>query len=88
MPLKQSFNLTDKAPYAHSISWTPDQLILQAEANRKDLAALVEQTASAVLSSGKRYQPRAAHSGGSRRLRRHRRKSGPLARNRGFIGIV
>jgi outer membrane protein TolC len=48
LPLAQSFNLTDKAPYAPFDQLDADQLILQAEANRKDLAALVEQTAAAV----------------------------------------
>ncbi len=48
LPLAQSFNLTDKAPYAPFDQLDADQLILQAEANRKDLAALVEQTAAAA----------------------------------------
>ncbi len=48
LPLAQSFNLTDKAPYAPFDQLQADQLILQAEANRKDLAALVEQTAAAA----------------------------------------
>jgi outer membrane protein TolC len=48
LPLAQSFNLTDKAPYAPFDQLDADQLILQAEANRKDLAALVEQTAAAT----------------------------------------
>ena len=48
LPLAQSFNLTDKAPYAPFDQLDADQLILQAEATRKDLAALVEQTTAAV----------------------------------------
>jgi len=48
LPLKQSFNLSDKVPYAPFDQLEADQLILQAEANRKDLAALVEQTAAAT----------------------------------------
>jgi outer membrane protein TolC len=48
LPLAQSFNLTDKAPYAPFDQLEVDALIKQAEANRKDLAALVEQTAAAV----------------------------------------
>ncbi len=48
LPLAQNFNLTDKAPYAPYDQLEADQLILQAEANRKDLAALVEQTAAAA----------------------------------------
>ena len=48
LPLAQNFNLTDKAPYAPYDQLEADQLILQAEANRKDLAALVEQTAAAT----------------------------------------
>ena len=48
LPLAQSFNLTDKAPYAPFDQLDVDALIKQAEANRKDLAALVEQTAAAV----------------------------------------
>jgi len=48
LPLAQSFNLTDKAPYAPFDQLDADQLILQAKANRKDLAALVEQAAAAA----------------------------------------
>ena len=48
LPLAQRFNLTDKAPYAPFDQLQADQLILEAEANRKDLAALVEQTAAAA----------------------------------------
>jgi outer membrane protein TolC len=48
LPLAQKFNLTDKAPYAPFDQLDADALIKQAEANRKDLAALVETTASAA----------------------------------------
>ena len=48
LPLEQSFNLTDKAPYAPFDQLDADRLIQQAKANRKDLAALVEETAAAV----------------------------------------
>jgi outer membrane protein TolC len=48
LPLAQSFNLTDTAPYAPFDQLDADALIQQAKANRKDLAALVEQTAAAV----------------------------------------
>jgi outer membrane protein TolC len=48
LPLAQSFNLTDTAPYAPFDQLDANALIEQAKANRKDLAALVEQTAAAV----------------------------------------
>lgn len=48
LPLAQSFTLTDTAPYAPFDQLDAGQLILQAKANRKDLAALVEQTAAAA----------------------------------------
>jgi outer membrane protein TolC len=44
LPLAQSFNLTDKAPYAAFDQLDVDATIRQAHANRKDLAAMVEQT--------------------------------------------
>jgi outer membrane protein TolC len=47
LPLAQSFNLTDTAPYAPFDQLDANALIAQAKANRKDLAALVEQTAAA-----------------------------------------
>ena len=47
LPLAQSFNLTDKAPYAAFDQLDVDATIRQAHANRKDLAALVEQTKAA-----------------------------------------
>ena len=47
LPLAQSFKLTDTAPYAPFDQLDADALIQQAQANRKDLAALVEQTAAA-----------------------------------------
>ena len=48
LPLAQSFSLTENVPYAPFDSLDPDALIKQAEANRKDLAALVEVTAAAA----------------------------------------
>ena len=48
LPLAQSFNLTDTAPYAPFDQLDADKLIQQAKANRKDLAALVEETAAAA----------------------------------------
>jgi outer membrane protein TolC len=48
LPLAQSFNLTDTAPYAPFDQLDANALIAQAKANRKDLAALVEQTAAAA----------------------------------------
>ncbi|MGA9061676.1 MAG: TolC family protein [Terracidiphilus sp.] len=48
LPLAQEFNLTDTVPYAPFDELQADQLILQAKANRKDLAAMVEETAAAV----------------------------------------
>ena len=43
LPLAQSFNLTDKVPYAVFDQLDVDAAIRQAHANRKDLAAMVEQ---------------------------------------------
>ena len=48
LPLAQRFSLTDRAPYAPYDQLDADKLIQQAEANRKDLAALVEQAAAAA----------------------------------------
>jgi len=48
LPLAQSFNLTDKAPYAPFDELDPNKLIQQAKTNRKDLAAMVEQNAAAA----------------------------------------
>ncbi len=48
LPLAQKFNLTDTAPYAPFDQLDANALIQQAEANRKDLAAMVEQAAAAV----------------------------------------
>jgi len=48
LPLAQSFNLIDKAPYAPFDRLDANALIQQAEANRKDLAAMVEQDAAAA----------------------------------------
>jgi outer membrane protein TolC len=44
LPLAQRFNLSDKAPYAAFDQLDVDAAIHQAHLNRKDLAALVEQT--------------------------------------------
>jgi outer membrane protein TolC len=46
LPLEQSFNLSDKAPYAPFDALDADVLIKQAKENRKDLAALVETAAA------------------------------------------
>jgi outer membrane protein TolC len=48
LPLAQKFNLADKVPYAPFDDLDANKLIQQAEANRKDLAALVEETAAAT----------------------------------------
>ena len=48
LPLAQSFNLTDTAPYAPFDELDAAALIQQAKANRKDLAAMVEQSAAAL----------------------------------------
>jgi outer membrane protein TolC len=47
LPLAQSFNLTDTAPYAPFDQLDADALIQQARTNRKDLASLVEEVAAA-----------------------------------------
>jgi outer membrane protein TolC len=47
LPLAQGFTLTDKAPYAAFDQIDVDGAIREAHANRKDLAALVEQTKAA-----------------------------------------
>jgi outer membrane protein TolC len=47
LPLAQSFNLVDKAPYAAFDQLDVDATIRQAHANRKDLAAMMEQTKAA-----------------------------------------
>jgi len=48
LPLAQGFNLTDKAPYTPFDKLNVDALIQQAKENRKDLSALVEETAAAA----------------------------------------
>lgn len=48
LPLAQQFNLSDSAPYSVFDDMDVDALLKQAEGNRKDLAAMVEQTAAAV----------------------------------------
>ena len=55
LPVAQVFNVTDSAPYSVFDGMDVNALISQAEANRKDLAALVEQTAAAKR---KESQPR------------------------------
>ncbi|MGD0630425.1 MAG: TolC family protein [Terracidiphilus sp.] len=47
LPLAQSFNLADKAPYKPFDELDVDATIRQAHANRKDLAAMVEQVKAA-----------------------------------------
>lgn len=47
LPLAQPFNLVDTAPYSVFDQMDVNALIAQAEKDRKDLAALVEQTAAA-----------------------------------------
>jgi len=47
LPLDQKFSLSDKAPYAVFDHLDVDATIKQAHANRKDLAAMVEQTKAA-----------------------------------------
>ncbi len=47
LPLAQPFSLTDTTPYAPFDRMNVDALMQQAKANRKDLAALVEQTEAA-----------------------------------------
>ena len=47
LPLAQKFTLSDKAPYAAFDKIDVDAAIREAHANRKDLAALVEQTKAA-----------------------------------------
>jgi len=47
LPLEQKFNLTDKAPYAAFDQIDIEAAIRDAHANRKDLAAMVEQTKAA-----------------------------------------
>ena len=48
LPLEQKFTLTDTAPYSAFDKVDVNALIAQAQANRKDLAAMVEQAAAAV----------------------------------------
>ncbi len=47
LPLAQKFNLVDKVPYAAFDQLDIDATIRQAHANRKDLAAMIEQTKAA-----------------------------------------
>lgn len=48
LPVAQAFSVVDTAPYSVFDQFDVDKLIQQAEANRKDLAAMVEQTAAAA----------------------------------------
>jgi outer membrane protein TolC len=48
LPLDQSFNLTDQAPYAPFDALDVDALIKQAKENRKDLASMVQAAAAAA----------------------------------------
>jgi len=47
LPMEQKFNLTDQVPYSDFDNLDVNALIHEAEANRKDLAALVEDTRAA-----------------------------------------
>jgi outer membrane protein TolC len=47
LPLEQKFDLSDKAPYAAFDQFDVDAAIRQAHINRKDLAAMMEQTKGA-----------------------------------------
>ena len=47
LPLEQSFNVSDTVPYAPFDNLNTQDLIQKAERSRKDLAALVEETATA-----------------------------------------
>jgi outer membrane protein TolC len=47
LPLEQAINLVDEVPYSPLDDLNAQALIQQAETNRKDLSALVEQTAAA-----------------------------------------
>lgn len=47
LPLEQKFNLSDKAPYSTFDNIDVEATIKQAHANRKDLAAMLEQTKAA-----------------------------------------
>jgi len=47
LPLAQKFNVADKAPYASFDQIDVDATIKEAQANRKDLAAMMEQTQAA-----------------------------------------
>lgn len=46
LPLEQAFHLSDQVPYAPFNNLNAQELIQRAEKNRRDLAALVEQTAA------------------------------------------
>ena len=73
LPLDQQFNLSDKAPYAVFDHLDVDATIKQAHANRKDLAAMVEQTKAAEEQRKGATADRYPTVKGRCGLRRHRR---------------
>ena len=88
LPLAQSFNLTDKAPYAPFDQLDADAVdpAGQGESQRSGGAGGANRGGRRAAQSG--YSRAAAHRRGRRRLRRHRRHAGPLARHRGCDGLV
>jgi outer membrane protein TolC len=81
LPLAQSFTLADKAPYAVFDQIDVEQAIREAHANRKDLAAMVEQAKAAQEQRKAATAGPAAHAHLQWRLRRHWRESSKLARH-------
>ncbi len=80
LSLEQKFNLSDKAPYAVFDNLDVDAMIKQAHANRKDLAAMVEQT-KAAEEQRKGGDGRSVSDGGVQRgLRCYRSQPWNLAR--------
>ena len=77
LPLEQSFTLADKAPYAAFDQIDVEAAIRQAHANRKDLAAMVEQTKAAEEQRKAATADRLPTLTLQRRLRRHRRERWP-----------
>ena len=82
LPLAQSFTLTDNAPYAAFDQIDVDAAIHQAHANRKDLAAMVEQTKAAEAAAQGGHRRPVSHTQIQRRLRRYWHHAGSLARHR------
>ncbi len=74
LPLAQSFTLADKAPYAAFDQLDVEAAIRQAHANRKDLAAMVEQAKAAEEQRKAATADRLPTLKFGRRLRRHRRE--------------